>query len=264
MMLRAILVSVDYADLLAVTLPYNRHHFHDVMVVTAKRDTATMQVAVANHCRTYVTDAFYERGAVFNKWLALELALDAYGREGWLCVMDADVLWPRQAPLSLEPGNLYTPYRRMWEGYPKAPGWFMRIPPYDPLGIVPERHWHRFDRHRNVKEWPGYTQIFHASDPALGGTGHWHETDWVHAGGADSLFQRRWTREHKLRPPWEVLHLGEAGQNWYGRATPYLDGTVAPQAGERLRLVAEIWEERRRGKEAGLNEEQRFAREKLH
>ena len=30
--MRAILVSVDYADILALTLPLNRHHFSDVMV----------------------------------------------------------------------------------------------------------------------------------------------------------------------------------------------------------------------------------------
>src|SRR5271165_5034841 len=89
------MTCVDYAPLLSVTLPYNRHHFQEVWVVTAQRDTATQEVALRNGARVHITDAFYRRGAFYNKWLALEEGLDAMGRSGWLCIMDADVLWPR-------------------------------------------------------------------------------------------------------------------------------------------------------------------------
>ena len=44
---------------------------------------------------------FYADGAAFNKWKALELALDSYGRRGWLCVMDADVIWPQHGEMSI-------------------------------------------------------------------------------------------------------------------------------------------------------------------
>ena len=48
--MRAILVAVDYADLLAITLPYNRQHFYEVMVVTSldKLDDETREYAAAN------------------------------------------------------------------------------------------------------------------------------------------------------------------------------------------------------------------------
>lgn len=199
--LRAILVSVDYAPLLRLTLPYNRHHFTDVMVVTAHRDAETQEVALANGCKFFATDAFYWDGADFNKWLALELALDAYGREGWLCLMDADVAWPKQIPnLDYQIGNLYTPLRHCCEEGPDE--------------IPAEETWSQYRLHRNEGEWAGYSQIFHASDPHLPAA-PWHAINWRHAGGADSFFQLRWG-ENRVRPPWTCLHIGKSGVNWTG------------------------------------------------
>lgn len=217
--LRAILVCVDYADILALTLPYNRHHFSEVMVVTALEDHDTKRVAAVNDCRVYSTDSFYDDGADFNKWKALEEGLDRLGRYGWLCIMDADVLWPKNLG-DWEPtkGFLHTPLRH------NCPD----------LKVVPEDRWGHYPQHRNTREWAGYTQIFHADDPVLGPP-PWHEQNWKHAGGADSFFQRKWPRARKVRPPWRVLHLGPHGRNWCGRWTPKADGTVLEEAEERKR-----------------------------
>lgn len=250
--LRAIMVSVDYSDLLSLTLPYNRHHFADVMVVTAPEDETTLRVAADNRCRTHVTRAFYEDGAFFNKFRALEEGLDAYGREGWLCVMDSDVLWPKGVEvkpgdgeglilslgadvLRLERGYLATPLRRMRE---------------DVTGLTaetlpPESEWVRYPVHRNVAEWAGYSQVFHASDPYLPRP-PWHDVTWRHAGGADSFFQMMWPAQRKVRPSWEVLHLGPAGTNWMGRASPYVDGTCHAEAATRHGRLGQTIRERRR------------------
>ena len=77
----AVMVSVDYADLLSITLPRNRHHFERVMVVTTPNvsDLATREVARANNAELFCTNSFYDDGAHFNKWKALEQALD----KGW-------------------------------------------------------------------------------------------------------------------------------------------------------------------------------------
>lgn len=211
MNLRAILISVNYHDLLALTLPYNRHHFSSVFVVTTPTDEHTKAVAAANGCHVVETDLFYEGGATFNKWAALEYGLDLMGRDGWICVMDADICWPKQVPKwegYLQAGCLYTPLRRM-----------------GPLTtqIPPESKWKDFRLHRNTGEWAGYSQIFHAGDPHLGEP-PWYE-NWKHAGGADSFFQKKWPRSHKVRPSFEVLHLGPAGVNWCGRTSDYVDGS---------------------------------------
>ena len=256
--MRAILVSVDYSDLLAVTLPYNRHHFSEVYIVTSLADAANvLPIAERYDAKVLQTDLFYAGGATFAKWTALEWGLDRMSRDGWICLMDADVLWPKDVKLFetdphrirtdlpleqiapgvrvptlnvLRHGCLYTPLRRMFVQTSKP--------------VPPESEWSKYPIHRNVAEWAGYSQIFHASDPVLG-PAPWHETNWKHAGGADSFFQMKWPKERKIRPPFEVLHLGPAGENWYGRASRYLDGTIPEGAEEKKRLVNEIWTGRR-------------------
>jgi hypothetical protein len=229
---RAILVSVDYSDILSLTLPYNRHHFDEVMVVTCPEDAA-IEIAVKNGCHVFVTDLFWSKGASFNKWGALEHALDIYGRHGLLCVMDADVFWPRVAPVEVPKGKLFGPLRRMMPTPP--PGCAFSLPP-------PEEHWGKWPVHRNINEWAGFSQIFWADDFHLGKR-PWHE-EWLHAGGGDSFFQAKWPRAEKIRPGWEVLHIGGAGENWFGRSTPYLDGTRHPKAFERQCQNRAIWNQR--------------------
>jgi hypothetical protein len=226
------MVCVDYADLLAITLPYNRHHFSEVVVVTTESDVETRHLAKKYLCRTFPTDVFYRDGAIFNKWRALEEGLDWMGRHGWLCVMDADVLWPKHARMQLGQGLLHGPYRRMF--------------PDLTLPIPPEDEWRRWPVHTNVREWAGYTQIFHADDPKLGPP-PWHEVDWKHAGGADSFFQQKWPTMLKVRLSWDVLHLGPAGVNWCGRASPLVDGTTPEGSVEKMEKVRAFVRARQRG-----------------
>ena len=229
--MRAILVSVDYADLLAECLPRNRHHFSEVMVVTTPGDMLSQEVASANNCRFFTTDIFYAGGAVFNKFAAMEQALDEFGRNGLMCIMDADIIWPRNLPRhNFKRGRLYTPRRRMLHD--------------STADIPPESEWQRLPLNREG-EFPGYSQIFHADDPVLPSP-PWHETNWRHAGGADSAFQNLWPRSKKLRPVWEVLHIGESFRNWCGRSTRYRDGSVPELANERAKMVRRFISDRQR------------------
>lgn len=249
--LRAILVSVDYSDLLAITLPHNRHHFHEVFVVTSTADAKTVEpITSRNGATLVVTDRFYDDGADFNKWLALEFGLDMMGRRGWICLMDADVLWPKVVDLDryLRKGFLFGPRRRIADPIP------------DPIPLEEDR-WRKYPLHRQEREVAGYSQIFHADDPVLGPP-PWHETDWRHAGGADSFFQAKWPAERKVRPPFEVLHLGPPGVNWYGRASSRLDGTEPPEAQAKKEKIREIWRQRAEARARGQSHRQ-FDPEKL-
>jgi len=231
--MRAILVSVDYADMLAVTLPYNRHHFEEVMVVTVPGDPS-IGIAEENQCGVYATEVFYARGADFNKWAALEEGLDVFGRRGWMVIMDADILWPKQICVResiLQVGYLYGPLARFWDS--------ARLP------IPGEDAWRVFPLRPNQTEWAGYTQVFHASDPHLPSP-PWHQTDWRHAGGADSYFHMLWPPNQKVRLPFEVLHLGPHGCNWCGRQTPYLDGSRGPGVEGARKRMKRLYAERHR------------------
>lgn len=251
--MRAFMVCVDYSDLLSVTLPYNRHHFNEVHVCSTVGDTGTRRVVEACSATLHTTDLFYADGAAFNKWRALEWTLGRAGRYGDICLMDADVLWPKGAEVACSKGLLFSPLRRMLmsiDMWRNSAGEFV---------VPPEDTWSAYHIHRNVEEWAGYTQIFHADDQALGDA-PWHDTTWRHAGGADSFFQAKWPAACKARPPWNVLHIGEPGANWMGRATPYMDGSVPAEMYSRRGAMLSMWYERRRREKAG---EDRFAPEKL-
>ena len=109
-----------------------------------------------------------------------------------------------------------------------------------------DTEWNNCQLHPNSSEWAGYSQIFHAEDEHLGNP-PWHEINWKHAGGADSFFQRKWPISNKIRPPFEVLHLGMTGRNWTGRTMPYLDGTVPERAEERKKSLNHYRQSRVRG-----------------
>jgi hypothetical protein len=285
--LRAIMVAVDYQDILRISLPYNQHHFDEITIVTDPKSGKSVFDVVYHHTPDrkiciLETELFYTDGAVFNKWRALEWGLDQMGRHGWICIMDADVLWPKdvvvqeiegmgnlfiKTPYGLgRPvlvGQLCTPLRRMapWPlpsanvitGISKSD-----LPYYSVIPLLPEeKTWNTYPLHRNVQEWAGYSQIFHADDPVLGPP-PWHETNWKTAGSADSFFQQKWPHERKIRPPFHCLHLGPSGVNWCGRVTPYLDGSKPPEADQRSKMMQDLWTARK-----GRSGNDRFWKEKL-
>lgn len=269
MRIDAVIVAVDYLDLLKETLPWNLHHFYRVMVITTPRDEQTFRY-LQNLNRDepkvcmVVTDLFYANGAHFNKWAALEEGMTIGRKFGWfddwICYLDADVMWPKFVPglsslspiptthqdyrFTYTPGKLYTPRRRM-------------MVDVDMDRAKDQGLWATYPLHRQEREFAGYTQLFHSTDPVLG-TPPWHQTNWTHAGGADSFFQMKWREEDKIRPPWEVLHLGPAGMNWCGRATELLDGSRPDGWEGRLSTLVDMV-----GKRAGKDGEERFKAEKI-
>lgn len=222
----AIIVCVDYWDYLRITLPHNRHHFNHILVVTSPNDIKTKELCEKHGVAYLSTDAFYKQGALFNKWLALEEGLDVLGRQGWISILDADVILPETiyAP-PLEIGNLYGPKRRMGT---------------HPL---PENKWGEVPLWE-LAEFSGFMQVFHGSDPHLPAP-PWHQTDWLHAGGADTFFQELWPESNRIRLPFEVLHIGPNGKNWCGRVTP-IDGEVPKEAARRRQQLRQFMDVRRR------------------
>lgn len=219
---RGLVVCVDYADLLEITLPRNLHHFSELVVVTHPEDRATRELVERYPpARYYLTDAFYRHGAKFNKGLALEEGFDALGREGWILVWDADTLFPENWPeITWRVGWLYGARRRILE---------------NPADFAEGLDWSRLPPGRDLV-WAGYFQLFHADDPHLRRR-PWYDVTFSHAGGCDGYFQRHWPVSCKCWLPFEVLHLGPRDCNWFGRVTPRRDGTRPAQWEERSWLM---------------------------
>lgn len=227
-------VCVGYGDILAVTIRQNAEHLRRILVVSSPQDEETARVvAQVPNVDLYVTDAFYRGGARFNKGAAIEEGFDEIGRSGWILLHDADILFPDSTmPLAdIEVGNLYSCWRRL---QPDINNW----------SAV---QWHKLHRRRDAV-FAGFFHLFHAGDPALAGP-PWYETNWVHAGGADLKFSWRWPAERRRRLHFDVLHIGEVDQNWCGRVTKRMDGTVPEGSDDRRQVMQQMMEsQRRRGR----------------
>jgi len=227
----SITVCVDYDDFLAITLPRNKRHFKRTLVVTAPHDIRTQQLCASLEVECYVTDVFYKNGAAFNKGAAMEEGFEILGREGWICIWDADIVMPNciRQPLDLQ--GLHTPARKILA---------------DPSKFSDDLDWDSLPSPTQPCEFDGYFQLFHASSVKP----PWYSTDWSHAGGCDSDFQFKYTDKHKHRSPFCVLHLGEEGtpgvaarigRNWRGRTLPRIDtGEVLACAETRLSEVTHM------------------------
>ena len=214
---RAIVVCVEYWDLLELTLPSMLNAFDEVLVVTSSADVKTREVA-KGLARVFVTDAFYDQGAPFNKGKAINEALHQFGKFGLRAVVDADIVFPPDPDWSMiRTGFLYCPKRRI-------------LP--DPEQYHADLDWAAFPLTNEGGEFPGYCQIWDADDETVSKE-PLYPVHWRHAGGSDSDFMFRWKSNCRVRLPWNVLHLGLQNQNWHGRVTPMLDGTVPPGAAER-------------------------------
>ncbi len=210
--MRAITVCVEYDDYLAITLPQNRKLFDEYLIVTSRHDTNTKQLALANDCKVLVTDAFYQNGAMFNKGLAIERAFDLIGRQGWLTILDADIVLPKNfSEFKGESEYLYSPHRCVLHDV-------RDYVPGESIGVM---------RVRDDIEFAGYCQIFNAASSYIKNKRPWYGINWQHAGGCDSYFQNHWPMDRKIRPDWNVLHLGKPEKNWAGRWTERIDGTPA-------------------------------------
>ena len=198
--MNALVVSVDYADILAVTLPRNRRHFDRVLVVTTPTDDVTIALAKIHNCECLQTTVFSQNDT---SWFAKDAAtvegLRQLGPDGWTVLLDADIVLPQDMVMpDLEIGNLYAPRRRMCQTLDSAPDWLC------------------YPVQRDIV-FAGYCQLFHSSDPNVQPWPNYpiERLVWY----SDTLFQDRWPPAKKVWLPFEVLHIGDPPRrNWCGRS----------------------------------------------
>ena len=209
--INGVVVCVNYDDFLSITLPKNMKYVDRMLVITHPSDHKTIEaVTKTPGVEVLKTDSFYAEGASFNKGAAMEEGFDLLGRSDWFLIWDADTLFPDNMEIGkLDSGFLYTPWRRILND-PK-------IYEFDQ-----DVAWKISSRRRD-REFCGYFQLFDAKDKNCQQL-PWYDTNFVHAGGADGLFQARWPTHAKRRLPFDVLHLGPADTNWFGRQSNRMDG----------------------------------------
>lgn len=180
-----------YATYLNEALRYWLPSAASVTVVTAERDHVTRGVAHDHKCRVVLTDAWWDKGAYFNKGGAMNRAIEQMPWSDWILFADADVIPPHNwlaiiEEFDPEPGVLYGARRVMDDGRLKDEG----------------------------NEIAGFFMLFHSSDPVAQRRPLLIET--TTAGGYDSEFCFRWHPSKRIKLPLIVRHNGPDGVNWCG------------------------------------------------
>jgi antitoxin component YwqK of YwqJK toxin-antitoxin module len=236
--LAAIITCVDYDDYLEHTLPRNRQHFDEVLVVTSPRDVAVHALCERHGATAVITERFFEGGAIFNKGKGINDALTLLAPDIWAVHLDADIVLPPGARqslscMALEPDTLHGCVRSMcpsytdwirytatgivgceWEDMPPVyhdvkTGLYMEsFVPVDGMRLIPL----------------GYFQIFRT------GAVRYPENS-PGADSSDMDFALAFERT-RLLDGFRVIHLPSGGTrdaNWKGRATGPFSTVVQPR-----------------------------------
>ena len=206
-----IIVSVDFADYLQITLPLNQAQLSEVYVITAEDDEATRSVCERHSARCLPMP----RTTPFLKGLYINHAFDEVPKKDWILILDADTVLPSNFQQSLN--DLTLDPNRLW-------GVSQRY-------CYNHEQWIEFATNGRAYEWPrrwtvcmGCFQLFHTSQfentPDLA-----YEpftVDKQSGKGSDWLFSRRFRRRRGRIPDLDVIHLatGPHDHNWNGRVTP--------------------------------------------
>jgi hypothetical protein len=242
MYLEGIIVCVNYSDFLAHTLPHNKTHFNNLIVITDTKDENTKKLCEFHHVRCVQTDIFYENGNSFNKGAAIDYGLSLLENKDWVIHLDADIYLP---PLTrsilenipLETHKIYGADRLMCPSYEK---WaeFISIPQKIQEGWV-YIHMDSFPIGVRIAEYnnkdAGYEPIgyFQLWNPKGSGVFN-YPTEHDYCDRTDVLHCKKFARkDRELLPEIIVIHLeseglsvGSMGKNWKGRKTRLFEPQV--------------------------------------
>lgn len=234
--LEAVVVCINYADFLAVTLPNNKNFFNKLVVVTDMQDTETPRVCEFNNVMCVRTNAMYREvvdGKVTglpNKGIAINEGLKKLDMDGWVVQLDADIWLPTMTRsiidrFPLRPESVYGIDRLMCNSYddwikyyylgkPIHEGWIylhlhqfhvgQRIVKYNNDGFLPIGFFQLWNpKGSGIKDYPTSNEAFDRTD---------------------TLFSKRFPRQNReFMPDLACIHLASEeahqGQNWYGRKT---------------------------------------------
>lgn|SRR5277367_2369315 len=217
MKIEAVTVCMNYGDFLAHTMPLNKPHFDNWIVVTTPQDLHTKDV-----CRYYDVP-FIETYAAdlhkgeFHKGLCVTEGIKELTKSDWLVLIDADtILQPNFRKMinilnigeSMDKSCLYTIDRVRFNSFDE---WmdFYTHPSFD-LGTRPRDG--RFCLPMFIPT--GFFQMWHIS---TGIVEYVHE--WCEQGGEDIRFSYLWPRNKRIFiPETTCYHIAsEEKCNWLGR-----------------------------------------------
>ena len=197
--LDVIIVSVDYSDLLILTLMSNVRIFDNITVITSKSDEECMKICEALGVSCYSTDCMYDDGASFNKAKAINFGISKLKNPEFVLLLDSDIIVREKIDTRiLQSDFFYYCDRYMIEDYDSY-----RRYAYGNIAID------SFPRESH--EGLGYFQLFNYSKrnvfPESSSDAAW----------SDIHFRNKFLKRERLESA--VIHLGKDKKNWNGRVT---------------------------------------------
>lgn len=225
--IEAVIVCVNYSDILAHTLPNNKHLFNRIVVVTDTKDNDTKRICNIYNVKCVMTDVFYDNGNKIDKGAGISEGLKYLDLDGYIVQLDADI-WVHPysmkllRDLNLNPQCLYGCDRIMiesfksWSDFIQLPdifrdNWLINLSKYKLGARISFNHtgdnWHCL----------GFFQMW---NPNGSGITVYPSSDNV--AQSDIIFSSLWHRSRRiLMPEVIVVHLEEGvsmtGKNWNGR-----------------------------------------------
>lgn len=216
--LSAVTVCVNYSDYFRHCVEQNHKYLDEWVVVTSPDDSDTIDLCKGYDNITLVkTDCFYRDGASFNKGCAVNMGLSHASKEGWIVILDADIVLCKNFREILNSCNLSiaTLY-----GTPRL--FAEEESQYIEYRDSESDSTRMFRKRQSFRRTPiGYFQLFHSINLNLPvfSVLHPYPDDHSDATHSDMVFMNKFKSKASLRGA-PVIHLGQDGINWYGRISP--------------------------------------------
>ncbi len=214
-MIECVLVCVNYSDYLSCVIELNKKHFDNVIVITNKKDTETINLCNNHKVDCVLTDRFYENGDKFNKGKGINDGIKNLKFNDWVLITDADMYIPddfKEKTKDLNKECVYGTHRYM---------------------CPTNKEWEEFINTKEInKSWVlqkhrlaigvGFFQLINFNSEIMKKLNpKWYSEDFGHAGRSDRIFLRNWPDDLRKNLKLNTIHLGsdELGKNWKGRVT---------------------------------------------
>lgn len=217
-MISCVMVCVNYGDFLKITLPLNKSHFDEIIVVTSHNDDITKKICSENSIRYVETNRMYEsENDAFNKGKAINEGIKNLKHNDWLVITDADMVFPDDTKKILNSidnkNNIYgisryiCPTKNEFDDYYKT----KTIP----------NNWKHQKKLINIGV--GFFQMANFNCDIMKNktkNSSWYSEKWGHCGRSDRSFWRSWPDSNRsVIKNLFGIHLGDDGMatNWFGR-----------------------------------------------
>lgn len=230
--LEAVTVCVGYADILRITMPYNKSLIDSWIIVTSPEDKETFDLCKYYNVPVVVTDKFYEDGAEFSKAKGINEGFKKLVKVDWVLHLDADIMLPanfrqickedqlqKDAIYGIDRVNVVGDQKLFEllitkESQIKQWTYLNNRTNFDPTFRL-----HNLNVGYNVI---GFFQLFHSS--YLKDKDSWYPENHTSAARTDVGFQQQWPLNKRLFYPGIIAYHIETeysskGVNWNGRKT---------------------------------------------